>query len=163
MKLPSRSLLAISVWLISGCRRPLTSPRRLPSSAIVCRRSSPRLRACRAFARNWQLPSSVSSRCSARAPLRSSPLRRFAEDSARFVSSGQPCRCPLFLRSMSWSRFFHHGRRHHPRVPVCSQSDGQIPPFSSPVARMRSDKAAPSYSFWLKSVLPFTRNDFLPG
>src|SRR6266581_2193735 len=51
MKLPSR-VLAISVANFAELTSERTSPRRFPSSAIDCRRSSHEPRACRAFARN---------------------------------------------------------------------------------------------------------------
>src|SRR6266851_474739 len=57
--LPSR-VLAIKVANFAETTSERTSPRRFPSSAIDCRRSSQELRAWRALARNFGLPSSES-------------------------------------------------------------------------------------------------------
>src|SRR6266478_7701131 len=59
MKLPSR-VPVISVANFADWTVERTSPLRFPSSTIDCRRSSNELMACRAFARNLGLPSSVS-------------------------------------------------------------------------------------------------------
>src|ERR1700730_15521492 len=109
--LPS-SVLAIKVASFAESTSPRTSPRRVPSSAIDCRRSSKELRAWRALARSLGLPSSESMAVfSSGQPPGTSPVRRSRKfrticlrRSMEFGISSVPSKRASIATVQAWSK-----------------------------------------------------------